>query len=186
MKEIGILDAGNETYEKINKSQEEIIQDNLEYNTRLKLSNGSKDKSFQIMLWIPKLHKNPAGSQFIIASKNCSVKPLSKAVSNVFKLIYSQMENFHRKFKFLSNCNKFWVLQNVDPDIENINMINRKKKDKSIETYDFSTLCTSVPHDKLIKKLCNVDFVFESGNRTHAFVFPKIMLHNEEKSPKTT
>ena len=37
LKEIGILDAGNETYEKIIKNQEEIIQDNLEYNTSLKL-----------------------------------------------------------------------------------------------------------------------------------------------------
>ena len=46
----------NETYEK-HKNQEEIIQDNLEYNTRLKLSNGSKDKSLPIIYWIPKLHK---------------------------------------------------------------------------------------------------------------------------------
>ena len=29
LKEIGILDAGKETYEKINKNQEEIIQDNF-------------------------------------------------------------------------------------------------------------------------------------------------------------
>ena len=36
LKEIGILDSGNEAYEKINKGQEEIIQDNFEYNTRLK------------------------------------------------------------------------------------------------------------------------------------------------------
>ena len=49
LKEIGILDAGNETYEKINKNQEEIIQDNLENNTLLKLSNESKDKSLPIM-----------------------------------------------------------------------------------------------------------------------------------------
>ena len=46
LKEIRILDARNETHEKINKNQEKIIQDNLEHNTRLKLSNGSKDKSF--------------------------------------------------------------------------------------------------------------------------------------------
>ena len=99
MKEIGILDAGNETYEKINNNQEEIIQDNLEYNTRLKLFGGSKDKSFPIMYWIPKLHKNLVGSWIIIASKNCSTKPLSsKVVSNVFKFIY-----FHRTSKFLSN-----------------------------------------------------------------------------------
>ena len=166
MKEIGILDAGNETYEKINKNQEEIIQDNLEYNTRLKLSNGSKDKSLPMMYWIPKLHKNPLGSRFIIASKNCSTKSLSKAVFNVFKLIYSQIEN--RKFKFLSNYNKFWVLQNVDPVTENINITNRKNKAKSIATYGFSTLYTTLPHDKFIKSLCNViDFVLEGGNRTH-------------------
>ena len=107
LKEIGILDAENDTYEKINKNQEEIIQDNLEYNTRLKLCNGSRDKSLPIMYWIPKLHKNPVGSRFIIASKYCSTKPLSKTVSNVFKLIHSQIENFHRKSKSLSNSNKF-------------------------------------------------------------------------------
>ena len=45
LKEIGIFDARNEMYEKINKTQKEIIQDNLEYHTCLKLSNGSKDKS---------------------------------------------------------------------------------------------------------------------------------------------
>ena len=114
------------------------------------------------------MHKNPVGSRLITASKNCSTKPLSKAVSNVFKLIYSQIENFHCKSKFLSNCSKFWVLQNVDPVTETINIINRKKKAKSFATYDFSTLYTTLPHDKLIKRLCNViDFVFEGGNRTH-------------------
>ena len=37
LKETGILDAGNETYKKINQNQEETIQVNLEYNTHLKL-----------------------------------------------------------------------------------------------------------------------------------------------------
>ena len=120
------------------------------------------------MYWISKLHKNPVGSRFIIASKNFSTKSLSKAVPNVFKLIYSQIENFHRKSKFLSNYNKFWVLQNVDPFIENINIMNRKKKAKSMAAYDFSSLYTTLPHDKLIERLCNViHFVFEGRNRTH-------------------
>ena len=174
LKEIGILHAGKETYKKRNKNQEEIIQDNLEYNTRLKLSNGSKNKSLPIKYWIPKLHKNPVGSRFIVASKNCSTKPFSKAVSNVSKFIYSQIEKFHRKSKLLSNYNKFWVLQNVEPLIENINIINRKKKAKSIPTYDFSTLYTILPHDNLIKRLCNLtDFVFEGGNRTYIGISKK-------------
>ena len=79
------------------------------------------------MYWIPKFHKNPVGSRFIIASKNCSTNPLSKAVSNVFKPIYSQIENFYHKSKLqkiLSNYKKFWVLQNFNPVIKNINIIN--------------------------------------------------------------
>ena len=122
------------------------------------------------MYWIPKLH-NPVGSRFIIASKNCSTKPLSKAASNVFKLIYSQIENFHRESKLLSNYNKFWVLQNIDPVTENIDIVNRKKKAKSVTTYDFSTLYTTLPHDKLIKRFCNViDFVFEGRNRKYIYI----------------
>ena len=120
-------------HEKNNKNQEELIQDNLEYNTYLKLTSGS-NKSLPIMYWISKLHKSPVGSWFIIASKNCSTKPLSKVVFNVFKLVYSHIENFHCKSKFLSNYNKFWGLQNVNPVI----IINRKKKAKSIATYDFT------------------------------------------------
>ena len=79
------------------------------------------------MYWIPKFHKNPVGSRFIIASRNCSTKPLSKAMSNVFKPIYSQIENFYHKSKLqkiLSIYKKFWVLQNVNPVIKNINIIN--------------------------------------------------------------
>ena len=39
---------------------------------------------------------------------------------------------------------------------ENVNFMNRKKKAKSIASYDFSTLYTTHPHDKLVKRLCNV------------------------------
>ena len=114
------------------------------------------------MYWFCKLHKNPVGSRFIIASKNSSTKPLPKAISNVFKRIYYQIENFHIKSELLSNYTKSWVHQNVDPVIENINIINRKKKAKSLPIHDFSTLYTTLPHDKLISRLCNViDFVFE-------------------------
>ena len=49
-------------YEKSGKNQEEIIQDNLECNTRLKLSNEIKDKGLPIMYWIHEFHKNPVSS----------------------------------------------------------------------------------------------------------------------------
>ena len=42
--------------------------------------------------------------------------------------------------------NSFLIIS-VDPVIENINIINRKNKAKSIATFDFSTLYTTLPHD---------------------------------------
>ena len=81
-------------------------------------------------------------------------------------MIFRQTENFHTKAKYLSNYNNFWVLQNVDPVIQQLNAINRKKNAKSIVTYDFSTLYTKIPHDKLITRLFKViDFAFEGGDK---------------------
>ena len=110
-------------------------------------------------------------------------KPLSKAVSNVFKLIYFQIENSDHQSKFLSNYNKFWILQNVDPVIKNINIISRKNKVKSIATFDLSAMSTTLPHEKLIKRFCNViDLVFEGGNRTHTCISKNNVAYCGKKS----
>ena len=46
--------------------------------------------------------------------------------------------------------------------------INRKKRAKSISTYDFSTLYTKLPHDKLISRLARViDLVFKGGDKMY-------------------
>ena len=67
-----------------------------------------------------------------------------------------------------------------------INIINRKKRTKSIATYDFTTLYITLPYDKLIKTLCNVtDFAFEGRNRTHICI-SKNNVPYLGKSPKTT
>ena len=112
--------------------------------------------------------RHPSGCRFIIASKRCSTKPLSKAVSSAFKLIFNQVERFHTKAKFFSNYNKFWVLKNADPVISILDNINRKKRAKSIATYDFSTLYTKLPHEKLITQLSKViDLVYKAGDKKY-------------------
>ena len=51
------------------------------------------------MHWIPKMYKNPTGEHFIIVSKIYFTKQISKFVSNVFKPVYFQIENFQTKLK---------------------------------------------------------------------------------------
>ena len=168
LKEIGILGDGSETYEKASRSKDEIIDDNRVYSERLGYTLSDKELDLPTMYWIPKMHKNPTKHRFIVASKSCSTKQLSTAVSNTFKLIHRQTENFHRFSKFDANYNKFWVIQNVDPVLETLKKINGKKSAKCISCFDFSTLYTNIPHDKLLEKLNNlVDFAFKGGNRNN-------------------
>ena len=113
---------------------------------------------------MPKMHKNPSGARFIVASSKCSTKPLSKNISHIFKLIFDQVQNFHLKSKFYGNINCFWVVKNSFPVIEKLDKINKRKGAKCISTYDFSTLYTKIEHKSLIEVLNRlVDFAFKGG-----------------------
>ena len=110
------------------------------------------------------MHKTPVGFCSFITPKLCSTKKISKPVSRIFKLIYSQTENFHQNSKFLSRYNKLWVLYYSDPIIDSSNKINKTKCAKSIAGYDVLTIYNKIPHNKLIHKLSSIsDFAFKEG-----------------------
>ena len=113
---------------------------------RFGLKVSDRDHKLPIMYWMPKMHKEPTGARFIVASSSCSTKPLSKAISNVFKLIFNQVHKFNLKAKFYSKFNLFWVVQNSFPVKEKLDVINTRKRAKCISTYDFSTLYTKIQH----------------------------------------
>ena len=49
------------------------------------------------MNWPPKVYKTPIEARFIVVSKNCSSKPPSDVISKIFKMIFNNVESFHRK-----------------------------------------------------------------------------------------
>jgi len=158
--------SGNNTYKLSDLDFNSIVENNENFCKQFGLTLSDKMKTLTTMYWIPKMHKNPVGCRFIIASKTCSTKPLSRAVSMVFKVLYKHVEQFHQKSRFFSGFNKFWVVQNSSPVIEHLNRINAKKKAKRISTFDFATLYTTLPHDLLIETLTKIiNFVFDSGCR---------------------
>ena len=128
LNEIGILGSGSPTYAKAEKNTDEIIEENCLYAKHRGFEVKEEEKTLPSMYWTPKMHKNPVGARFIIASKLCSTKQISKAVSSAFKLVYRTTENFHQNARYESNYNKFWVLQNADPVLSSLNNINRKKE----------------------------------------------------------
>ena len=108
--------------------------------------------------------------------------PIDKAANNIAMICkkYSVTVIF-KEIGILDAGNEMY--EKIDKNQEEINIINRKKKAKSITTYDFSTLYTTLPHDKLIKMLCNViDFVFEGENRTHICISKNNVKYLWQKS----
>ena len=166
LNELGVIGNGSNTYTIVDKEDGEVIEADRVYCEKIKIKQGDENKKLPIMYWIPKMHKNPIGKRFIVASKKCSLKPLVKTLSDIFKMFYYQIETFHKNEKFLAHYNQFWVLKNANPIIDIINNINRKKNAKSICTYDFSTLYTNILHKSLIEKLEEIiDFVFNGEKK---------------------
>ena len=56
------------------------------------------------------------------------------------------------------------MIQNNQKVIESIKKVNKRKSAKTITTFDFSTLYTKIPHDKLVGVLEELeDFCFQGG-----------------------
>ena len=73
------------------------------------------------MYWTPKMRKDPIWANFIVASKKCSTKHISKGVSSkVFQLIFDQIHNFYEKSHFYSSLKQFWVVENSKLVLEKV------------------------------------------------------------------
>lgn len=154
----------SDTYEFITKSPSDIIQEHRSTLSKHELKMEEGMNCLPSMYWIPKLHKNPVGNRFIIASPKCSLKALLKDVTPILKLFQNQIKSFHDKNRVWTGVSNFWIIQNNTPVVERIDKINHRKKAFSIRTFDFSTLYTKIPHHLLKGALSEiVEFCFKGG-----------------------
>ena len=100
-------------YSKANFSKDDIIKNNEIYCQKCDLRLTEKDSPLR-MYWLPKLQKTQIGARFIIASKNCSTKPLSGVISKISKMLFTHNQDFHKKstlyssYKKILGCGKFF------------------------------------------------------------------------------
>merc|ERR1711965_1077273 len=86
-----------------------IIKSHFKFLKGCDLKTDEKMEKLPSMYWIPKLHKNPIGERFIIASPECSIKPLLKDVTCILKLLQNNVTNYHDKRRVSTNVSNFWV-----------------------------------------------------------------------------
>ena len=180
----------DKTYIKINNlSKDEIIK---QHKTELGRDFGviidEDNMSLPGMYWLPKMHKKPSKARFIVAASSGSIKPLARKLTSIFKVFQRQINNFHLKGRFFSGVKSFWVIQDKQPVLKSINNINKRRCAKSISTFDFSTLYTKLPHDKLKYVLHHItDFCWKgcSGYKIrvndHGAYWSKGMGKNKDK-----
>ena len=111
---------------------------------------------------VPKFHKIPTKFRFIVASSNCSTKPLSNAISKALQKVRTERKYYCNKLETYDGINRYWIIDNSTPILDCVNRLNDTQTAKSISTYDFSNLYTSLPHSEILNSLsCIVTEVFD-------------------------
>ena len=96
--------------------------------------------------WLPKLHKTPYGSRFIAASSQCTTKPLSNLLTSCLTTIMVHFKEYCDGIYRNTGVNCFWIIKNSQQVLQCLQMINETSKARHFDSFDFSTLYTSIPH----------------------------------------
>ena len=147
-----LMGPGQLTYQPEARNTVSINEKINDFSKLKKIKGLELMRAIPLIYWIPKMHKNPIGSRFIAGSKFCSIKPLSKNFSKALKLILHHMKLYSNTVYTRTNFKYYWIIDNSLEFIDNI-------KDKNIthmETYDFSTLYTALPHRDILANLSKI------------------------------
>ena len=89
-------------------------------------------------------------------------------MSSIFTLFRKQIETYHKKSQFYSGIKSNWILYNREPVLQAVKKSYTRRSAKCISSFDFSTLYTTIPHNKLIEVLNKIiNFVFKGGTRNY-------------------
>ena len=171
--ELGLTGSPSPTYSIINDCTPEriISKHKADLKRKFKISIPNDMLSLPDIYWTPKLHKNPVKHRFIIASKTCSTKTLSKNVSSIFSLFQRQISAYHQKTHFYTGIKSYWIVNDRRPILKAVDRSVARRSARSLTSFDFSTLYTKIPHDKLIMVLNGIiDFAFRGGKRENICV----------------
>jgi len=115
LKEVGFFDVekkAGRTYHEVKNSALEIIENHKLENKNFGVIMDEKQNQLPILLWIPKMHKNPSKQRFIAASHSCTTKNISSLIGKCLKLIQKAHQVYCEKIKNYSGYNLFWIVDN--------------------------------------------------------------------------
>ena len=108
-----------------------------------------EDKNLQYLYWPPKLHNAPSKHRFIPGSSKCTTKDLLRLLTKLLSTIKDELIRYCATKTSRNEVNNMWILKNSTCPLSSLDQLDVRTA-TSVQTYDFSTLYTSIPH-KLLK-----------------------------------
>ena len=103
------------------------------------------DKRLPYIYWTPKLHKSPVKHRCIPGSSKCTTKQLSSLLTKILTVIKTGLEKYC-SIKTSHTGVNMWILKNSTNLLSQLSHLGVHRA-TSIQTFDFSTLYTSIPND---------------------------------------
>ena len=175
IKELGINTTNispNSTYIPSIDSFDEILKTHLKFIESVGLEMSEGDKNLPYLHWTPKLHKVPFKHCFIAGSSKCTSKDLSCLLSKVLTTVKDGLIRYNNTKTSRNGVNSMWIVKNSTSLLSFLDQLDVRT---SVQTYDFSTLYTSIPHNLLKSRITAlIHNLFKRRNGSNRYTHIKI------------
>ena len=157
-----VNNSGN--FECLNNTEQDLVDQVNTYIKQNKLEDFlTANNKLPFLYWTSKMHKIPVNFRYITSGRDTVLSSLSEHVGLCLQALL-KLDKANSKFLHkYHDYNDFFVVDNRNPVLEHIAYANGSNtKNKSVKTYDFTSLYTKIPHKKLknnIAKFINKVFM---------------------------
>ena len=166
IKELGINTTNispNSTYIPLTDSFDEILKSHCKFIESVGLEMSEENKNLPYLYWTPKLHKVPFKHCFIAGSSKFTTKDLSCLLTKVSTTVKDGLIRHNNTKTSRKGVNSMWIVKNSTNLLSSLDQLDVRTA-TSVQTYDFSTLYTSIPHNNLLKSRI-IAFIHNSFKR---------------------
>ena len=126
------------------------------------LEMSEEDKNLPYLYWTPKLHKVPFKHHFIAGSSKCTTKDLSCLLTKVLTTVKDGLIRYNNTTTSCNGVNSMWIVKNSTSLLSSLDQLDVHTA-TSVQTYDFSTLYTSIPHNLLKSRITALYTTYSRG-----------------------
>ena len=145
-------EINSSTYQLATETEEEIILRHADFLKSHGIKIKSENRKLPYLYGTTKMHKDPIKFRFITSGRNSSLQQ-SIAVGLCLKMCLKVAKNYSKYTNNFHRRNDFYVIDNNSDVLDFMFENNFISGNKSICTFDFSTLFTSIPHNQLKENL---------------------------------